>query len=108
MKGLNGMDKKDELVSLLKEIGIAVSNRCRLAFKKDMSLSSQVKVSPSDIIYRIDIEAEEEIVAMLEGRAAEFGGIVLLAEGIGENDCSVYPAGFGNTDNAFVSLVEGG
>ncbi|MCM8535919.1 MAG: hypothetical protein NE334_08285 [Lentisphaeraceae bacterium] len=84
---------EEKLVELLKELGCLVSRRCQKVFDSDLCLSDEVKVSPADIIYQIDIEAEEVIVLFLEQRAAEFGGIILLAEGIGEEDLSIYPKG---------------
>ena len=77
---------------LLLEIGMAVNRRCRQVFQDSPSgLNKEVKVSPADIIYQIDIEAEEEIVRILTARGAEFGGIELIAEGIGAQDVSFYP-----------------
>ena len=84
---------EEDLVKFLKELGCLVSERCQKVFDSDLCLSDEVKVSPADIIYQIDIEAEEVIVSFLEERASDFGGIILLAEGIGENDLSVYPKG---------------
>ncbi|MCH2207006.1 MAG: hypothetical protein MK132_14210 [Lentisphaerales bacterium] len=83
----------EKLREFLIEIGLAVNSRCRLGFTSETSLSTEVKTSPSDIIYQIDVEAEEVIIQMMEDRAADFGGILLLAEGIGDNDTSVYPTG---------------
>jgi len=79
---------------LLIEIGMAVNRRCRQVFLDGLSnLNKEVKVSPADIIYQIDIEAEDEIVRILTARGAEFGGIELIAEGIGAQDVSFYPEG---------------
>ncbi len=49
----------------------------------------------SDVIYQIDRDAEDIIVAALEERAGAFGGVALVAEGIGEGaeEISVYPRG---------------
>lgn len=47
----------------------------------------------SDVIYAIDHDAEKVIVGMLEEQAAQFGGIVLVAEGIGNEEITTYPAG---------------
>ncbi len=46
----------------------------------------------SDVIYAIDREVEEQLVRMLEQVADDFGGIVLVAEGIGEDEITSYPA----------------
>lgn len=90
--------QKNNIKSLLLQLGQAVSRRCVLAFKEDVGLNLQVKVTPADIIYQIDIEAEEEIIRILQTRAHEFGGIILLAEGIGEEDKSLYPQGISEGD----------
>ena len=84
---------ESKLRDFLIEVGLAVNAKCRESFESSKDLSAEVKESPADIIYRVDIEAEEVIVSMMESRASEFGGITLLAEGIGENDFSVYPKG---------------
>lgn len=88
----------NRLVEFLKELGCLVSKRCQKVFDSDLCLTEEVKVSPADIIYQIDIQAEEVIVSFLEKRAAEFGGIVLLAEGIGHDDLSIYPKGLAYED----------
>ena len=88
----------EKLRKLLVDIGLEVNNCCRRALESDMNLEEEVKVSPSDIIYRIDVEAEKVIVQLLEEKASEFGGIILLAEGIGSDDKSVYPRGINESD----------
>lgn len=78
---------------LLLDLGLAVNKKCiALLTEESANLNREVKVSPADIIYQIDIEAEEEIIAILNDRAVEFGGIELIAEGIGDDDLSFYPA----------------
>lgn len=80
------------LTELLIQLGLAVNKKCTALLCEGLSeLNKEVKVSPADIIYQIDIEAEEEIIAILNTRASEFGGIELIAEGIGDNDLSFYP-----------------
>ena len=94
----------EKLRNFLLEIGHAVNLCCRRAFRSDLKLSEEVKVSPSDIIYRVDVEAEEVIMQMMEERAADFGGMILLAEGIGAEDISVYPEGMSH-DDAKVKII---
>ena len=78
---------------LLLEIGLAVNKKCTALLDAGVSaLNDEVKVSPADIIYKIDVEAEEEIVSILEEKAEKLGGVELIAEGIGENDISYYPS----------------
>lgn len=62
--------------------------------------------SGSDVIYAIDRLVEEEILRMLSGRAAELGGVVLVAEGIGENETTVHPAGTRAEDCAWRILMD--
>lgn len=82
---------------LLLKIGLKVNERCTEALSSNTpNLNEEVKTSPADIIYRIDIEAEEEIIKILEAEAGSFGGVELIAEGIGENDISRYPDKSGN------------
>ena len=92
---INGSQMNSQLVkNLLLELGMAVNKRCREVFANNQSgLNKEVKISPADIIYQIDLEAEEEIVNILNSRGREFGGIELIAEGIGEDDLSFYPEG---------------
>lgn len=82
----------DKVKNLLIEIGLAVNKKSSELLSTGIhGLNKEVKVSPADIIYQIDVEAEEEIIAILSAKGAEFGGIKLIAEGIGENDLSYYP-----------------
>ncbi|WFB37249.1 hypothetical protein P3T73_05680 [Kiritimatiellota bacterium B12222] len=47
----------------------------------------------SDVIFAIDREVERGVVRLLEAQAEAVGGVVLVAEGIGENERSIYPKG---------------
>lgn len=47
----------------------------------------------SDIIYAIDHAAEQILTGLLEGEAGQLGGIVLVAEGIGPDEVTTWPAG---------------
>ncbi|MEX2606212.1 MAG: hypothetical protein WD708_02610 [Kiritimatiellia bacterium] len=60
----------------------------------------------SDVIYAIDQAVETGLVRLLEERAETLGGIVLVAEGIGENEISVYPAGRADGECAWRMLVD--
>jgi hypothetical protein len=93
-----------QLMDFLIELGLAVNQRCRRSFDSSMKLEEVVKLSPADVIFRIDVEAEEEIVRLMNERAESFGGIILLAEGIGENDMSVYPQG-SKLEDAQVKII---
>jgi len=62
--------------------------------------------SGSDVIYAIDVEVEHALVALLEDGAEALGGIVLIAEGIGEDEKAVFPAGRDEADCAWRLLVD--
>lgn len=47
----------------------------------------------SDVIYRIDVDAEDAILGFLREQAEGLGGIVLVAEGMGEGSVNAYPKG---------------
>ncbi len=78
--------------NFLIKLGLRVNARCVKQLSENFgNLNQEVKMSPADIIYGIDIEAEEEIIALLKEEAESFGGIELIAEGIGNNDISYFP-----------------
>lgn len=60
----------------------------------------------SDVIYAMDREVEEGMVRLLEREADALGGIVLVAEGIGEEEISVYPAGRARENCAWRVLAD--
>lgn len=60
----------------------------------------------SDVIFAIDREVEHKLIRCLEQQAEPLGGILLIAEGIGENERSVYPAGTPEEDCAWQLLVD--
>jgi hypothetical protein len=62
--------------------------------------------SGSDVIYAIDVEVEHALVALLEDEAEALGGIVLIAEGIGEDEKAVFPSGLAEADCAWRLLVD--
>ncbi len=45
----------------------------------------------SDVIYRIDLDAEKIIIDFLRQEARRLGGVVLVAEGIAEGNTNVFP-----------------
>jgi fructose-1,6-bisphosphatase/inositol monophosphatase family enzyme len=76
-------------------VGEAVCD-CALDVLRNQAVESRVQVhakAGSDIIYAIDHDAEKVIVRMMEEQAAAFGGIVLVAEGIGNEEITTYPPG---------------
>lgn len=62
--------------------------------------------SGSDVIYAIDVQVEHALVALLEREAEALGGVVLIAEGIGENEKLVLPEGRAESDCAWRLLVD--
>lgn len=60
----------------------------------------------SDVIYAIDREVEEGMLVKLAKEAEGLGGIVLVAEGIGENEVTVHPSHFRDEDCAWRLLVD--
>lgn len=85
----------DALCDLLVKIGEKVSDRVVESLREDgvEHCSAVHSKSESDVIYQIDQVAEEVIVHALDESAGDFGGIVLIAEGIGVSEVTVYPAG---------------
>ncbi|MDF3131166.1 hypothetical protein P0Y35_18295 [Kiritimatiellaeota bacterium B1221] len=60
----------------------------------------------SDVIFAIDQAVETGLVRILETEGGNLGGILLIAEGVGENERSVYPAGRKEEDCAWRMLVD--
>ncbi len=60
----------------------------------------------SDVIYRIDREVEHGLIDTLAREADALGGIVLVAEGIGADEKTVYPAGRAEADCAWRLLID--
>ena len=79
------MNRK-EICSFLLELGEAVRAEVSRILQ-EVPLSDRIQVdrhSGSDVIYRIDTAIEALIVQQVSKAAEDFGGIVLVAEGIGE------------------------
>ena len=82
-------------LDLLLKIGRLCRDRST-AVLHEVPLSERIAVernSESDVIYRIDEEVEDVIVKTLEQEAESIGGVLLVAEGIGETERTVYPTG---------------
>ena len=60
----------------------------------------------SDVIYAIDREVEESLLERLALEAEALGGIVLVAEGIGENETTVHPPRFSEEGCRWRLLVD--
>jgi len=99
--GMDSYSPRMELLEFLAQVGEAVCDAAQAMLRReDVEERTRIRFHhDSDVIYSIDVEAEKVIVRMLKENAARFGGIVLVAEGIGETGESVYPEGT-TADNA--------
>jgi hypothetical protein len=72
---------------ILIQIGEAVCKKVHQSLKEQTveERSEVFKEGEDDTIYRIDRDVEEVLVPILEKNARQLNGIVLVAEGIGEN-----------------------
>jgi fructose-1,6-bisphosphatase/inositol monophosphatase family enzyme len=75
----------DKVIELLLNIGNAVCDHVYASLQTQQleKLSEIVEDAAEDTIYAIDREVESIIIPMLEKEAPALGGIVLIAEGIG-------------------------
>ncbi len=83
----------DKVVSLLVDAGHAVRDAVG-TFLSEVPREQRIQVDQirhSDVIYTIDSAVEPALTGCLEERAASVGGILLIAEGIGESEITVYP-----------------
>ncbi len=60
----------------------------------------------SDVIYQIDLDAEEAIREFLENMAAVIGGVVLIAEGMNEDKVNVFPNGMPESKAAWRLIID--
>jgi fructose-1,6-bisphosphatase/inositol monophosphatase family enzyme len=86
----------EKIKDLLLEIGSAVCRKVHHSLKEQSieRLSAVAQEGADDTIYQIDREVEEEIVPLLAEHAEDLGGVVLVAEGIGEEEELVLPEGW--------------
>jgi fructose-1,6-bisphosphatase/inositol monophosphatase family enzyme len=83
------------LIEPLIELGEKVRDDVRKALAS-RPLEDRSKIhgkAASDVIYQIDLDAEEAIRKFLEKAAGGLGGIVLIAEGMNEDKVNVFPVG---------------
>lgn len=78
----------DQLKDIFCEIGMAVCKHLYQTLQNQTfeQLSAVYALRPEDTIYQIDRHAELIIVPLLEKHAEQIGGIVLIAEGIGDEN----------------------
>jgi len=97
-----------DVLLLLREIGLEIQQMVS-RYLKDVPVAERISVahkSPSDVIYKIDAAAEEIIIEKLNEVAEELGGVVLVAEGIGENEKTIYPEGFAEEDATIRMIMD--
>lgn len=97
----------ERVIHMLKEAGNAVREKVYASLQSSsVEQLSRVHAEKSeDTIYTIDREVEEVLVPVLLKYAAEMGGIVLLAEGIGEDEGGIVLPEKYNRHNAKVRLI---
>ena len=95
---------------ILVEIGEAVCKKVNSSLKNSSveQMSAVFHEGEDDTIYQIDRDVEEIIVPLLEAKAAMLGGVVLLAEGIGEDSLEgvVLPHGTLAKDAAIMMIMD--
>src|SRR5690349_5651726 len=87
----------EQIIGMLTEAGRVVRSKVYSSLQSSSveQLSSVYAEKSEDTIYTIDREVEEVLVPVLEKYAASLGGIILLAEGIGEDEHGiVLPEGY--------------
>jgi fructose-1,6-bisphosphatase/inositol monophosphatase family enzyme len=96
----------DLVLKMLIEAGKAVRKKVRasLATSTQEQVSAVHAEKAEDTIYVIDRDAEEVLVPVLEKYARDVGGLILLAEGIGEESEIVLPKGT-NADEASIRVI---
>jgi hypothetical protein len=83
------------IVQPLLKLGESVRDAVRRALA-ERTPEERIQVhgkAASDVIYRIDLDAENVILGFLREEAQNLGGIVLVAEGMGEGTVNAYPKG---------------
>jgi len=102
------MQLSHPLVSLLEEAGLAARAEVRHSlFTESAETRGRTEGhAGSDVIYALDRRVEEALVRLLSERAEALGGIVLVAEGIGEDEKTVHPEGFTEEACAWRLLVD--
>ncbi len=98
----------NEIIQFLVGLGEQICDRTHdlLNREDNADLTKVSHRSQSDVIYQLDAYAEQLIVVAFAERAKSFGGIVLIAEGIGEEDKSIYPQGMSEEEAAWRILMD--
>ncbi|MDP8243975.1 MAG: inositol monophosphatase family protein [Candidatus Hinthialibacter antarcticus] len=108
MNKLHHKIEYDAVVKFLIEVGERVRDRIRhsLIHQSIAERSSVAEECDEDTIFQIDRDVESIIEPLFEERAAELGGIVLIAEGIGEDGGVVFPKGTNESDAALRIIMD--
>lgn len=83
----------EKIKQLLINIGEMVCDEVQILLR-EQAVEQRTQVhhqSKSDTIYQIDHDVEQAIIPVIAEHAESLGGIVLIAEGIGEDEVTVYP-----------------
>ncbi len=83
------------LVEFLLDVGVNVRGHVRqsLLTQSITERSAVVEECAEDTIFQIDRDVESIIAPLFEHHAARLGGVVLIAEGLGEDGGVVFPSG---------------
>jgi hypothetical protein len=96
------------LLPLLRELG-RMSREVVLRVLREVPVEARAAEgahSGSDVIYAIDREVEEALLKRLAEVSEALGGIVLVAEGVGENEITVHPPHFRDDQCRWRLLVD--
>jgi fructose-1,6-bisphosphatase/inositol monophosphatase family enzyme len=99
----------ENLLQTLKTIGYSIRDRLVMSINiQAIEVKSQIhKIGNDDIIYKIDKDVEDLILEGLEEVANSLGGVVVIAEGLeNQQNCIVLPKGFGKTDAKFLVIID--
>ncbi|MBZ0258460.1 hypothetical protein K8I31_20505, partial [bacterium] len=96
------------VVKFLIEVGECVRERIRhsLIHQSISERANVVEECDEDTIFQIDRDVESIIEPMFEERAPSLGGVVLIAEGIGEDGGVVFPKGTNESDAALRVIMD--
>ncbi|NNE36399.1 MAG: hypothetical protein HKN13_14275 [Rhodothermales bacterium] len=99
---------RETIRSLLTDTGEAVAAEVRrILLNTPLEVRTRVHGhTGSDVIYDIDHEVEGIVVDHISRNARSLGGIVLIAEGIGADEKTVYPTGMPEQDAALRIIID--
>ena len=97
-----------KITAVLKSIGLKVCEKIHHSLRTQSvaERSAIAAETTEDTIYQIDRDVEDLIIPELESAAEVLGGIVLIAEGIGEEQVTVFPSSMAAEDAAIRILMD--